>query len=351
VRIRTVSAFRRALAALLATAALVAVAGCGDDEAATSTPTAGTVASGGVALPATTGVTLVLDFLPGGVHAGIYTALEKGYYEQNNIDLKIIQPTSTADTLKLIDAGKADVGIADGIDVATQISDGRDAQAIGAVVQRPLGGLITLTSAGITDPRQLEGKTVGVTGVPSDNAILKTVVSSAGGDPSKVKVVTIGFNGVQNLESEKVDAFTGFWPADGVQVEVDGHPVTSFKLDEHGGPAYPGLVFFSTRKRIAADGPVMAAFMDATVRGYQDAISDPPAALEALLSQVPALDRKVMQAQLDAYVPLFAAGGVAYGTMDPAVLQSLSDFLVENGLIKQAITPDRFATSAFLPAG
>jgi len=351
VRTRTVSAFRRALAALLASAALVAVAGCGDDEAATSTPATGTAASGGVALPAMTDVTLVLDFLPGGVHAGIYAALEKGYYEQNNIDLKIIQPTSTADTLKLIDAGKADVGIADGIDVATQISDGRDAQAIGAVVQRPLGGLITLTSAGITDPKQLEGKTVGVTGVPSDDAILKTVVTDAGGDPAKVKVVTIGFNGVQNLESGKVDAFTGFWPADGVQVEVDGKPVTTFKLDEHGGPAYPGLMFFSTQKRIAADGPRMAAFMDATVRGYQDAITDPAVGLEALMSRVPALDRAVTEAQLDAYGPLFAAGGVDYGTMDPAILQSLSDFLMENGLIKEAIAPDRFATSAFLPKG
>ncbi len=92
-----------------------------------------------------------------------------------------------------------------------------------------------------------------MTGVPSDNAVLDTVVSIGGGDPSKVKVVTIGFNGVQNLESGKIAGFTGFWPADGVQVNVDGKPTKDFKLDENGGPAYPGLVAFSTRRHIAQD--------------------------------------------------------------------------------------------------
>ena len=52
--------------------------------------------------------------------------------------------------------------------------------------------------------------------------------------------MTIGFNGVQNLENGKVDAFTGFIPADGVQIEVDGFPTTSFPLDEYGGPAVSG---------------------------------------------------------------------------------------------------------------
>src|SRR5215218_7780279 len=60
--------------------------------------------------------TLVLDFVPGPVHAGIYEAMANGYYADEGIDLEIIEPTSTADTLKLIDAGKADFGIADGID-------------------------------------------------------------------------------------------------------------------------------------------------------------------------------------------------------------------------------------------
>lgn len=339
------------LMALIAALLSLGLAACGDDDSSSdATTAAATTAAGGAALPAMTKATLVLDFLPNAVHAGIYRAVAQGYYTDNNIDLQIIQPTSTADTLKLIDAGKADIGIADGIDIASQISEGRDAQAIGAVVQRPLGGLIALEKSGITDPKQFEGTTVGVTGVPSDTAILNTIVSNAGGDPAKVKVVTIGFNGVQNLENNKVKAFTGFWPADGVQVQEDGYPTTIFKLDENGGPAYPGLVYFSTQKKIAADPALLAAFMDATVKGYDDVVADPKAGLADLLKEEPTLDPKITEAQLTAYEPLFVANAPSYGVLQTEELQKLSDYLVAQKLITAPITPERFGTDQFLPS-
>src|SRR5438105_4826537 len=255
-----------ALLGLFASATLLG--SCGGQSSAVVNPAA--------SKPATmTSATLVLDFVPNAVHAGIYRALAAGYYRQGNLDLRVIQPTSTADTLRLIDAGKADFGLADGADVANQIDLGRDAQAVMAVVQRPLGGLITLTNEGLTSPRQLEGRTVGLTGVPSDGAVLDTVVRGGGGDPRRVQTVTIGFNGVQDLENGKLAAFTGFWAADGVQVQADGFPITAFKLDDYGGPAYPGLVLFSTRKRIAANPPLVRAMVAATVHGYRDTLADP----------------------------------------------------------------------------
>jgi NitT/TauT family transport system substrate-binding protein/putative hydroxymethylpyrimidine transport system substrate-binding protein len=349
----TTASLRRPALAVLAVlvAALLALglAACGDDDDDGSDAGATTAASG-AALPSPTGATLVLDFLPGGVHAGIYRAEAQGYYEANNVNLRIIEPTSTADTLKLIDAGQADFGIADGIDLANQISEGRSAKAIGAVVQVPLGGLITLEEKGITDPKQLEGKTIGVTGVPSDNAIYQTIMKDAGGDPEKAKVVTIGFNGVQNLETGKVDAFTGFWTADGVQVQEDGYPTTIFRLDENGGPTYPGLVFFSTEEKIASDPDLMRAFMDATVRGYQETIADPAASVDDMLAEVPTLERPLTEAVVDTYVPLFQADAPAYGVLQTDDLEALSTFLVDNGLIKEAIPPERYGTNEFLPA-
>ncbi len=292
--------------------------------------------------------TLVLDFVPGPVHAGIYDAVVNGYYEDEGINLKIIEPTSTADTLKLIDAGKADFGIADGIDVASQIADGRGAKGILALVQRPLGGLITLADSGYQSPADLDGKTVGVTGVPSDDAIMNTTISDAGGDPSSVKKVTIGFNGVQNLESGKVDGFTGFIPADGVQIEVDGFPTTSFPLDEYGGPKYPGLVVFSTEDQISADPELMQGFVNATIKGYDDVIADPQTGLDDLLSENPAIPEKFAKASLDAYMPLFKAGTDQYGSFNTGDLEQLSKFMVDNDLASEPIAPDRYATNEFV---
>jgi putative hydroxymethylpyrimidine transport system substrate-binding protein len=293
--------------------------------------------------------TLILDFVPNAVHAGIYRALAAGYYRRAGIDLRIITPGATTDTLALINAGKADFGLADGIDVAEQIAKGRDERAIMAIVQRPLGAPIALASEHLTSPAELVGKTVGITGVPSDLAVLDTVVRDAGGNPAKVKTVTIGFNGVPDLEAGKIAAFTGFWPDDGVSLQVHGHPVTDFKLDDWGGPAYPGLVAFTTSRLILANPALVRAFVQATVHGYEDTLRDPARSLHDLLKANPAIQRKLAKASLAAYLPVFDAGGVPDGMLVPAKITALSTWLVKNHLIRAPISPPRFGTNVFLP--
>jgi NitT/TauT family transport system substrate-binding protein/putative hydroxymethylpyrimidine transport system substrate-binding protein len=338
-------ALRAALVALLALllVAGLALTGCGGPSGA-KTPTAA---------PATATharrATLVLDFVPNAVHAGIYRALSAGYYRQAGIDLRVIQPSSTTDTLKLIDAGRADFGLADGSDVASQIAAGGDAKAILALVQRPLGGLIALANEHLTSPRQLQGRTVGITGVPSDSAVLGTVVRFAGGNPRRVHVVTVGFNGATALVGRRVAAFTGFWPDDGVGLQVAGHPITVFALDAYGGPAYPGLVAFTTERLIARDPALVRAFVAATVRGYRDTLRDSAASLAALLRYNPGLPRALTAASLRTYLRLFADHSGAFGALDAARVTAMSSWMVANGLIHHAIPAPRYGTNAFLP--
>jgi len=293
--------------------------------------------------------TLMLDFVPNAVHAGIYRALAAGYYRRAGIDLSVIAPGNTSDPLALIDAGKIDFALADGIDVAQQIARGRDAEAIMAIVQRPLGAVIALRSERLRSPAGLEGRTVGITGVPSDLAALDTVVRAAGGDPAKVRTVTIGFNGDADLEAGKVSAFTGYWPDDGVTVALSGHPVTDFKLNRWGGPDYPGLVAFTTRSLIARDPRLVRAFVAATVHGYEDTLRDPARSLRDLERLNPSIEPRLAKVSLDAYLPIFDAGGVPDGTLVPARIAALSRWLVRNRLIAHPISPRRFGTNRFLP--
>jgi putative hydroxymethylpyrimidine transport system substrate-binding protein len=330
------------LLALLAGTTLLA---CGS-----SAHSAGSSRLAAAALPKLTHVTLILDFVPNAVHAGIYRAIAAGYYKAENIDLRVVPPPSTSSPLELIDAGRADFALADGSDVATQIDRGRDAEAIMAIAQRPLGGLIARADEHLTSPRQLQGRTVGITGVPSDRAVLDTTVAHAGGDPSKVHVVTVGFNGAQDLVAGKIDAFTGFWPADGVQLQVNGHPITTFKLDDYGGPAYPGLVAFTTRKLVSSDPRLVRAFVAATVKGYADTISNPARSLDDLVSLNPSIQRKLAKASLAAYLPLFDdARRVKLGTLQARNVEALSAWMVAHKLIRKPITAAQYGTNQFLP--
>ena len=326
---------RRAITLVLTAACLVLLGACGDDKSSEA---------GGPQQ-----ATLVLDFLPGPVHSGIYRALQAGWYEEEGIDLRIAEPSATADTYRLVESGRAELGIGEGIDVGTKIGAGSDIQAILALTQRPLGGLITLQSAGISSPAELEGRSVGVTGVPSDDAVVRTEVAAAGGDPAEVQQVTIGFGGVKALLAGRVDAFTGFIPADGVQVELEGQPTRSFPLDEFGGPRYPGLVVFATRGEIDGDPELMEGFARATARGYRDVLAVPKRGLEALLEANPAIDARFARRSLRAHLPLFGTPA-EFGRLDPGRLRDLSAFLVA-GLIGPAVPPARYATDEFVPAG
>jgi putative hydroxymethylpyrimidine transport system substrate-binding protein len=302
------------------------------------------------ALARPTRATLILDFVPNAVHAGIYRALAAGYYRREGIDLQVVQPTSTEETLKLIDAGRAQFGLADGSDVAGLIDRGGDAQAVMALVQRPLGGLIARAEERLRSPADLQSRSVGITGVPSDTAVLDTELRHAGGDPAKVRVVTVGFNGAQALVARRIAAFTGFIPDDGVGLRVSGHPIAAFALDANGGPAYPGLVAFTTRRLIASDPVLVRDFVAATVRGYRDTLADPARSLSELLAANPSLPRRLVAASLRAYLPLFDdAGRVPFGVFQLRNLAALSNWMLASGLIHAPVAPDRYATSAFLP--
>ncbi len=339
------------------------LAGCGSSSSSTTTTSSSTTTS--TTTPAhPTQATLILDFVPNAVHAGVYRALAAGYYRQEGIDLHVVTPSATTDTLKLIDVGSAQFGLADGSDVANLIAAGGDAQAVMALVQRPLGGLIALASEHLRSPADLAGKTVGITGVPSDLAVLDTELRHAGVSPSRVRVVTVGFNGPQALVAGRIAAFTGFIPDEGVTLQASGHPITAFALDQNGGPSYPGLVAFTTRRLIASDPALVRGFVAATAHGYEDTLADPTRSLDDLLSANPALPAGLTRASLDAYLPLFAgrppgetAGGaplaqgsapVPYGTLQARNIAAMSGWMLTTGLIHTPISPARYGTNRFL---
>ena len=162
--------------------------------------------------------TLLLDFQPNAVHAGIYLATERDYDDAEGVELDVKAPGASTDALKQLEAGRADLAILDIHDLGLARQQGADIVGVMAFVQQPLAAV--LAQPGIRSPRQLEGQRVGVTGLPSDDAVLRSIVSGAGGDPDAVRPVTIGFQAVKALLAERVAGATAFWSAEGVELKA-----------------------------------------------------------------------------------------------------------------------------------
>jgi putative hydroxymethylpyrimidine transport system substrate-binding protein len=279
---------RRAVALLAAALLVAGVAGCGGGGAEPGVPK---------------GASLVLDFTPNAVHSGIYAAREQGFYSDAGIKLEVDQPGESTDAPKLLAAGRTDFAILDIHDLGIAREKGLDLVGVMPIVQRPLAAVIAGGSSGVRRPRELEGRTVGVTGLPSDEAVVDSEVSADGGDPAKVDEVTIGFNAISALAAGKVDAATGFWNAEGVALQRQGVPVRIFKVDRYGAPPYPELILTTSRKTLDDDPGLVSSVVAATRRGYAFAERQPAKALDDLLTADPALDRAEQRAQLKVLLP------------------------------------------------
>lgn len=330
---------RRLAAALGLTAALGALAsGCGGGDEQAGTPSASDRVRW----------TLVLDYQPNAVHAGLIQAQRAGYFRQAGISLRIVAPSSTSDALTQVARGRADLGLADLIDVARRnerpTADAAAVQPIAGVVQEPLGGILVARDSTITRPEQLAGRSIAVTGLPSDVAVVNAILG-ADGRKRSFEAVELGFDGLKALDAGRVDGATAYWPADQVTMAQLGTPARAFTLSGDGGVHYPGLVAFAS-PRIAAKHPeAVRAFAAALRRGTQDVITDLAVGERALAAEYPELDPKATAAQLRNYRPLFGTTATA-GQLTDASLTTFATFAAEAGLTGSLLSPTQLRGEA-----
>jgi ABC-type nitrate/sulfonate/bicarbonate transport system substrate-binding protein len=318
----------------------VAIAACGSSASSNST---------GIR-----NATLVLDFTPNAVHAGIYSAIAHHLDRDDGIHLNVDVPSASTDSIKLLEAGRANFAILDIHDLAIARARGADIVGIMAIVERPLAAV--LAAPPIRTPRQLDGKQVGVTGLPSDTAVLDSVITGAGGSPRAVKTVTIGFNAVPDLLAGRVSAATAFWSDEGVTLERRRPGFHSFRVDDYGAPRYPELVLCATGAALRRDPGLARRVAQTLVDGYGFTLTHPQRSAADLEAFVPGLDPALVSAQLSALLPAFKAPDGRIGELDPATLRRWAAWEARFGIVRRppdvaATFAPGFATSAVTPSG
>ncbi len=301
--------------ALMAWAALVLASCGGADEPTTKAPARE--------------LSVALDFTPNAVHAPLFVAVDRGADVRRGLRLRIRQPGEGPDALKLLAAGRIDVGIIDIHDLGLARQRGIDVVGIGALVQKPLAALVG--QPGIRRPRELEGRTVGVSGLPSDPAFLRAIVEADGGRYAKIRQVTIGFTAVSALLGRKVDAVPVFWNAEGVALRERGRVTSEFRVERFGAPAYPEVVFMARRETVREQPRRLRAFLAAVADGVAATRADPERATRLVADAAGAGDPKLVRAQLDATLPLFSPPV----RLDRRVLEEWASFDARIGLLER----------------
>lgn len=316
-----------------------------------SGPTSSAGASGAAA-----SLTVELDWVPNPDHVGLYYAQEKGYFSDDNLTVDFHTPSNAADPIKLVGLNKVDLAISYEPEMFYGQQEELPVEAVATIVPVPLNSLIIAPGESASSLSAVKGMTVGVTGIPSDDAFYQTMLKTAGLSESDVTKVNVGFNLVPSILSHKVDAIIGgYRNVEAIQIAQEaGQQPTVFPADQLGVPTYAELVLVANKERLMSDSAYADAvnrFVAAVVKGTDDAIADPSGATEIM--------KQVTQYKpdfLDQSVPftlnlLKPASGSQTGCIDVSNWQSYGDWMSQNQLITSTPDAASIATDDYLPSG
>ena len=322
----------------LALCGVLLLSGCGG----TGQPQVSGAPAGGSSPAALKELDVVLDWYPNALHAFLYVAMEKGYYEEEGLKVNIRFPSNANDAISLVAAGQADIGLYYQQDVIqARAQQNVPVKSIGAVVQAPLNIVLSLAEKEIRSPEDLVGMTVGYAGTELSEALIRSIMAYVGADYSDVTMIDVGFDLMSSMTTGNVDATIGCLVNHEVpQMEEEGFDVAWFDLDDYGVPTYYEGVFLAGDDAIERDSDTLAAFLRASAKGFADMKADPEEALSILLSNQNEenfpLSETVERQSMATLLPLMETEEAAFLSQSDDCWQENIDWMLSQGLIDQA---------------
>jgi NitT/TauT family transport system substrate-binding protein len=245
-------------------------------------------------------VTLRLDWIPTWYHSVFYLALNRGYYGDAGLNLSIGQGKGSAATAQVVGSGSETFGLMDMSTMMLAISNGAPLVAIGGLIQRSPEAVISLASANIKTPKDLEGKRWGFTAGSSGETIFKLFAAKTGVDESKLGKVTVDAAAkLTFLLAEKIDFITDWAVSVNPLITAQGKTPANLVFAEY-GVNFNASTLAATKSTLASKPEVVRGFLAATVKGIEEASKDPAAAVDALVANQPSVagNRQVMIGQM-----------------------------------------------------
>lgn len=187
-------------------------------------------------------------------YAPMYIAKEKGYFKEQGLDVDFYY-AAAAEIVKNVATGNVQFGFPNADSVILAKSQGIPVKVVNTTYQHGLGALIFQKSSGITEPKDLKDKKIGVTSFGSPNYIqLQVMLEKAGMSIDDVKVEIIGTGAIVNaLVSGQVDAIM-FSMLRTIELKNQGVDVGEIRSDEflpsHGNVLIVGDKYLTENKDV-----------------------------------------------------------------------------------------------------
>jgi len=289
--------------------------------------------------------------VPNTNHTGLYVAKAKGFFEEEGLDVNIIQP-SEGGAAALIAAKKAQFGISyqEEVTYAKTAEKPLPIKAIAAIIQHNTSGFASPKDKNIATPKDFESKVYGGWGSPSEEAILNALMQNSGADFKKLKMVDAGSDDFFTVTKKNIDFEWIFYGWTGIEAELKGFPINYIelrKLDNRMDYYTPLII---ANEEVLKDNPELAKkFLKATTKGYEYSIENPEESANILVKAVPEIDAKLAVASQKYLAKEYKADAKRWGEMKEEVWNNYTQFLFEKKLIPKNMDAKEAFTNEYLP--
>jgi len=305
--------------------------------------------------------TLILDFVPTGEYVPHYTALEKGWYREEGLDVKIVRGQGSADTLKRVAAGQGEVGIADiSAVIAARANTDAKVKAIALWYRRPPHGVFVRSDSPIKAIKDLEGKKLAISPGNSHQILWPVFEKLSGLKPNSVTWVTMDAASMPPALINKVTDAVPFFVVHEARIRKVAKQQNA---DIRVLTAWADLGFdlsstslIAREDSIAKDADGLKAFLRATLKGADYAFRQKhfDEGVGYVLKHHPEVDADgaLGAAQVAArfvYAEEVTAGKMAVGQFEPARLEKTRDTYTQYLELKRKVPVEELYTNDLLP--
>lgn len=275
-----------------------------------------------------TPVRLQLKWSPQFSGAGFYVALERGYYTQAGLDVRVIDGGPAVNTVDRVTWGQVEFGVASSW-LLVDRAHGRPVVALAALMQHSPYVLLTRDDGRIRHVHDLYGRTLML-----QNHAEELLAYLAVEHVSLDKLNVIPFVSMSDAliagHADAVSAYTTTGPFD---LREAGVPYRVLSPRSSGLDFY-GDTLFTTERMVREHRNVVEAFRKASLRGWSDALTDPDAAIDLILRKYdPTLERRRLEFEAKEYRRLASPDLVEVGYMHEGRWRAIAEAFADAGFV------------------